>query len=358
MKETIDSRPDFMLMKLDNVISYFHLQMPRWLFCNHHYTDMTIEAKVAYTFLLNRFQLSRRNNWVNKNGEVYIIYTREDLACEMQISYRKAIACFKELAQKRLIWEQRRGRGLPNKIFMAEVCLDEKDTYSYDCAPFSPSPRPAKAACLKHTADPLGTAQDSEISTSCPANQQESDDHNISVPEKNADIEMRKTDISDCDNCTSHAVKSAYPDVPKPHTNKKDINQINLKNTDTENSSVSHPHAANNRSPLSEIMQRCALDRFTPEEAAVFRDSIAWLYYCEHLNMGACNYPQSYVRDTLRRLSPDILDYALYKLHHNETEKISNTLVYTAKVLFSSIMEQESDMILDPVINRGRRRFG
>ena len=27
---------------------------------------MSLEAKVAYTFLLNRFQLSRRNGWVNE----------------------------------------------------------------------------------------------------------------------------------------------------------------------------------------------------------------------------------------------------------------------------------------------------
>ena len=112
-KNTNENRPDFALMKLSGAISYFHMQMPRWLFCDPHYTDMSLEAKVAYTFLLNRYQLSRRNGWVNRHGEVYIIYTREDLAREMQVSYRKAISCFKELADRKLIWEQRQGRGLP-----------------------------------------------------------------------------------------------------------------------------------------------------------------------------------------------------------------------------------------------------
>ena len=95
-KNTNENRPDFALMKLSGAISYFHMQMPRWLFCDPHYTDMSLEAKVAYTFLLNRYQLSRRNGWVNRHGEVYIIYTREDLAREMQVSYRKAISCFKD----------------------------------------------------------------------------------------------------------------------------------------------------------------------------------------------------------------------------------------------------------------------
>lgn len=95
-----ENRPSFGLMKLNDVISYYHMQMPRWLFSDSGYSDMMIESKVAYTFLLNRFQLSRRNGWVNRYGEVYVIYTREDLAQEMQVSYKKAIACIKELTEK------------------------------------------------------------------------------------------------------------------------------------------------------------------------------------------------------------------------------------------------------------------
>ena len=136
-QENNENRPSFGLMKLNNIISYYHMQMPRWLFSDSGYSDMTLESKVAYTFLLNRFQLSRRNGWVNRYGEVYVIYTREDLAREMQISYRKAIACFKELTEKHLVWEQRQGRGLPNRIYLAEVVFDEKASFAYDCAPFS-----------------------------------------------------------------------------------------------------------------------------------------------------------------------------------------------------------------------------
>ena len=148
MKPNNEVRPAFTLMKLNDAISHFHMQMPRWLFSDPQYSGLSLESKVAYTFLLNRFQLSRRNGWVNRHGEVYVIYTREDLAREMQVSYRKAISCFKELAQKHLLWEQRKGRGMPNRIFLAEVRLDEKAAYAYDCAPFCPAPRPAEMAGL------------------------------------------------------------------------------------------------------------------------------------------------------------------------------------------------------------------
>ena len=87
MKQTHEVRPAFTLMKLNDAISHFHMQMPRWLFSDPQYSALSLESKVTYTFLLNRFQLSRRNGWVNRHGEVYVIYTREDLAREMQISY-------------------------------------------------------------------------------------------------------------------------------------------------------------------------------------------------------------------------------------------------------------------------------
>lgn len=53
-----------------------------------------------------------------------------------------------------------------------------------------------------------------------------------------------------------------------------------------------------------------------------------------------------------------MLDEALYKLQKNDNEALSNTLVYTAKVIFSTILEIRSDALLDPVINRAKRRFG
>ena len=78
-------------MKQGDVQNIYHLQMPRWLFTDPKYMELALETKVAYTFLLNRFQLSRLNGWVNEDGAVFIIYTHRSLAEEMQVSYRKII---------------------------------------------------------------------------------------------------------------------------------------------------------------------------------------------------------------------------------------------------------------------------
>ena len=61
-------RPSFPLMRQADVQSIYHMQMPLWLFSDPRYADMSLEAKLTYTFLLNRFQLSRRYGWENDFG--------------------------------------------------------------------------------------------------------------------------------------------------------------------------------------------------------------------------------------------------------------------------------------------------
>ena len=118
-------KPSFPLMKQGDIQNIYHLQMPRWLFTDPRYMGLALETKVAYTFLLNRFQLSRLNSWVNEDGAVFIIYTRRSLADEMQVSYRKIIEAMKELSAAGLIWEKRCGRGNANQIYLALVEHEE-----------------------------------------------------------------------------------------------------------------------------------------------------------------------------------------------------------------------------------------
>ena len=94
----ITKKPSFPLMKQGDIQNIYHLQMPRWLFTDPRYIGLSLEAKVTYTFLLNRFQLSRLNGWLNDDGEVFIIYTRRSLSSEMQVSYHKIIEAMKELS--------------------------------------------------------------------------------------------------------------------------------------------------------------------------------------------------------------------------------------------------------------------
>ena len=127
-------RPSFPLMRQSDVQSIYHMQMPRWLFSDPRYAGMGLEAKVTYTFLLNRFQLSRRNGWVNDFGEVFVIFPRKELARELRICEQKVTAAFRTLKELDLIWEKRCGRGDANQIYLANVT--PQDDPDYSSAPF------------------------------------------------------------------------------------------------------------------------------------------------------------------------------------------------------------------------------
>ena len=350
MKQTCEVRPAFTLMKLNDAISHFHMQMPRWLFSDPQYNGLSLESKVAYTFLLNRFQLSRRNGWVNRHGEVYVIYTREDLSREMQVSYRKAISCFKELAQKNLLWEQRQGRGMPNRIFLAEVRLDEKAAYAYDCAPFCPAPRPAEIAVLDEEDETPDVAEQAAEQPAMPKGQPDAGEEVPARPAEIAVLDMTNPQVLTCQNGSLRSAKTAVLDLPKPHTSKKEKRK--KERSDTERSTT--VERVRERAELDHLFRRCEFDLFEPDEQAVLRDAITWLYYCGELTISKCTYPQLQVRETLWRLNWEVLDCALVKLRENEKAAMRNTLVYTAKVVYSTILERGCDTMLDPVVNRGK----
>lgn len=53
--------------------------------------------------LLDRINLSKSNNMIDNEGNVYIYYTRENIQKELNISKATAIKVFKELLQVHLI---------------------------------------------------------------------------------------------------------------------------------------------------------------------------------------------------------------------------------------------------------------
>lgn len=321
----LSNRPDFNLMKQTDIQSFYHLQMPRWLFFDKKYSSLSLEAKVTYTFLLNRFQLSKLNNWINADGEVFIIYTRESLSIEIQISYRRVIDCMKELTSANLIWERRCGRGDANQIYLAQVELTNESASVYNSTPFvatvDESVRPAESACQ----------------------------------------EMQVSHIKTDENGTSRSAESACQDMRKPHTINIDIDKDKKKDTDNsdiDSKSVSpaRTHQSDQQTDmdileLDEILANCELYAFSTETEKVFESAIERLFFSESFRIGNCTLPQVKVRYHLRFLDYDKLKTAEMKIARNTDKEIRNTTAYTMAVIFNSIWESESDQMNDPYLN-------
>ena len=54
--------------------SYSFYRIPKLLFTEEMFEELSIEAKVLYGLLLDRISLSREHGWIDKEGHVYVYY--------------------------------------------------------------------------------------------------------------------------------------------------------------------------------------------------------------------------------------------------------------------------------------------
>lgn len=100
-------------------------QLPKALFEIDYYKQMRLEAKVTYSLLKDRFQLSLKNNWVDQDGNVFLIYTIENL--EEMTGYKKdkVISIKKELTRFGLLEEVKTGFNRPNRLYLGLINSNE-----------------------------------------------------------------------------------------------------------------------------------------------------------------------------------------------------------------------------------------
>ena len=109
------------LYKINEALENSYYQMPQELFENKNYVTLSMEAKVIYSFLLNRMNLSKINNWTNGKGEIYLIYTRKEIQMKLNLSDKPVTRAFKELRASNLIKEEKQGFGKPNLIYIGKI---------------------------------------------------------------------------------------------------------------------------------------------------------------------------------------------------------------------------------------------
>ena len=314
----LTEHPSFRLMRQTDVQNVWHMQMPRWLFSDPRYADMSLDAKVAYTFLLNRFQLSRRNGWVNDAGEVFVIFPRKALAKELRICEQRVTAAFRKLAELQLIWEKRCGRGDANQIYLASVT--PIDDSSYECAPFSSR---EYESCGSRTTDSA-----------------------FLDAEEPQDTQLQNPEI--------HAFRTADSDVPEPQdpgASNTDFSQPDTVFSDVSPSVPSEDGPADDEKELTGILDACELSYFEPEVARVFENAIERLFYSDNLRIGQAVLPQSRVRSRLHRLNYFVLQEAESKLHANRNVPVRDSTKYVMSTIYNCITETESDLLVDPYLN-------
>jgi predicted transcriptional regulator len=103
--------------------------LPKILVTGEQFKTISSDAKILYACLFDRISLSAKNDWLDKEGRIYIIFTIEEIMRTINRSRPTAVKALDELDKNTggigLIERKRLGFGKPNIIYV-------KDFTSYE----------------------------------------------------------------------------------------------------------------------------------------------------------------------------------------------------------------------------------
>ncbi len=291
--------------KVNDVINNRFYQMPKFLF-EDEFKPLSNDARVLYSLLRDRHDLSIVNGWVNENNEVYLIYTRNDMADMLgcsQPTLRKAI---KELTEYGLMEEERLGLNRPNRIYLTSVALGItglKDSFTPECK-------------------------------------------NLSVRSvKTFQSRVKDNFTQECKNLSSNDT-----DI-----NDTDINDTNINDTDIQ--SVSHK--ISNRTSqvnkiddrLTEIISNLHIDDLKiiyPSSNSVLDEIVLIIqdmWYSNNIKIKKDIKPQIIIRSVIGKLTTGHIGYILERLEEvSRNCTITNTKSYIENMIYSSIFEMNTSI--------------
>ena len=107
---------DYFYGQAGELFSFFRI--PKALFQERRFQDLSTDAKTLYGILLDRMSLSVKNEWFDKKGRVFIIFTIEDVKRTLRCADNKATRLLRELEEFGLIERKHRGQGKPCLVYV------------------------------------------------------------------------------------------------------------------------------------------------------------------------------------------------------------------------------------------------
>ncbi|WP_180526905.1 replication initiator protein A [Staphylococcus haemolyticus] len=122
--------PNFEKYNLSQVKTERFYQLPKYLFEDAFFKKMSAEAKIMYALLKDRFELSIQNEWVDKNNNIYFIFSNKHLCEYLGYAEQKIIKLKKELISFNLLTQERVGLNKPNRLYLLKPNYGIKASHS------------------------------------------------------------------------------------------------------------------------------------------------------------------------------------------------------------------------------------
>ena len=126
-------------MKQNVTFSYFYgdeadmltfYRIPKLLFTSEVFKALTTDAKVLYGLMLDRMTLSMKNKWFDPENRAYIYFSLEDVMELLNCKKNKAVKTIQELDGENgmgLIEKKRQGQGKPTIFYVKNFIINDSE---------------------------------------------------------------------------------------------------------------------------------------------------------------------------------------------------------------------------------------
>ena len=130
---------DFQFISANETYRNLYYQLPKVLFTSEFYKTMSNDSKIAYAMLQDRCEYSIQNNWIDQDGHIYFIFTRNELMNILGCKENKIAKIKKELKDKNLLYEKRippkklptgEFKNYPNRLYLGKLEVSATDVYA------------------------------------------------------------------------------------------------------------------------------------------------------------------------------------------------------------------------------------
>ena len=294
---------------------YSFYRIPKALFQNDYFKNLSSDAKILYGLMLDRMSLSIKNQWFDEQNRAYIYFSIEDIMELLNCGKNKAIKSLQELDQENgigLIEKKRQGFGKTNIIYVKSFVIPDKKIAVQEDLP--------------------GTSQKFEIQT---------------ADEKEDDTEVCKINFKKSQKQTSRSPENKLPEVCKTNSIYNNLSYNKENDTESDLIGSSQMRSAEGMTIMqaygSLIKENIDYDNllithpFEQELINGIYELILETVLCqnEEILIASNWYPVQLVKSKFLKLKYSHIEYVIECLKKN-TSKVKNIKKYMLAALFNA----------------------
>lgn len=294
---------------------YSFYRIPKALFQNDYFKNLSSDAKILYGLMLDRMSLSIKNQWFDEQNRAYIYFSIEDIMELLNCGKNKAVKSLQELDQENgigLIEKKRQGFGKTNIIYVKSFVIPDKKSAVQEDLP--------------------GISQKFEIQT---------------ADEKEDDTEVCKINFKKSQKQTSRSPENKLQEVCKTNSIYNNLSYNKENDTESDLIGSSQMRSAEGMTTMqaygSLIKENIDYDNllithpFEQELINGIYELILETVLCqnEEILIASNRYPVQFVKSKFLKLKYSHIEYVIECLKKN-TSKVKNIKKYMLAALFNA----------------------